>query len=180
MQSGNIRVKDKIFKPYISQERIAKRVEELGAQISRDYKNQSPFFLGILNGAFIFAADLMKAITIDCEISFVKLASYSGTSSTGNLIELIGLEQDLRNKQVIIIEDIVDSGNTLTRFLPVLQSHQPTDIKICSLLFKPQALKHPITIDYLGFEIPNDFIVGYGLDYDGFGRNLRDIYQIVE
>lgn len=180
MQPGNIQIKDKIFKPYISHDKIAKRVAELGEQISRDYKNRSPFFLGILNGAFIFAADLMKSVTIECEISFVKLASYSGTSSTGNLIELIGLEQDLRGKPVIIVEDIVDSGNTLNRFLPVLQSHQPTDIKICSLLFKPYALRHPLTIDYCGFEIPNDFIVGYGLDYDGFGRNLRDIYQIVD
>ena len=142
-------------------------------------QGKKPLFIAILNGAFIFAADLFKQINIEAEISFIKLASYKGIKSTGKVITAIGLDVDLHRRDVIIVEDIVDTGKTLFQFLPQLQHQHPASLKIASLLHKPDALLHPIKIDYLGFTIPNKFVIGYGLDYDGLGRNIKEIYQLV-
>ena len=173
-----ITLHDKQFKPYISADVIQKKIELLAAQIGKDHPNHRPLFLAILNGSFMFASDLMKAVNIECEISFVKIASYQGTSSTGNVKTLIGLDVNIEGREVIIIEDIVDTGKTLSEFLPVLQSYHPKNISIATLLFKPSALKHNVKPKYVGFEVPNDFLVGYGLDYDGLGRNISSIYQL--
>jgi hypoxanthine phosphoribosyltransferase len=175
-----IQVLDKTFVPYINATQIAERVAALGAQIMADYKDKNPLIIGILNGSFMFASDLYKHIAISSEISFVKLASYKGTTSTGNVVNMIGLDKDLFERHVIIIEDIVDTGKTLSSFLPTLQHQHPASIEICTLLQKPEALQHPLDVKYIGFEIPNKFVVGYGLDYDGYGRNLPEIYQISE
>jgi len=175
-----MQVLDKHFIPYISNQDIQKRIDALASQINEDYAGKSPLFIGILNGSFIFAADLYQRITLPSTISFIKLVSYKGTTSTGKVITSIGLEEELTDKDIIIIEDIVDTGKTLTEFLPTLWNQQPKSIRICTLLQKPEALKYPLKVDYVGFEIPDKFVVGYGLDYDGFGRNSRDIYQIAD
>ena len=175
-----IKLRDKAFDIFISEEIILQKVKELAENINRDYQGKKPLFIAILNGSFMFAADLFKHITIDAEITFIKLASYKGMKSSGQVITAIGLELDLIDRDVIIIEDIVDTGKTLHYFLPKLQHQQPASLKIASLLHKPEALKHPLTIDYIGFNIPNKFVVGYGLDYDGLGRNLKEIYQLAE
>lgn len=174
----NIQVLDKHFVPFLSQEEIVSRIDELAASISKDYEGKNPLFLGILNGSFIFAADLFKRIRIPASISFIKLVSYKGTSSTGTVITSIGLEEDLSGKDVIIVEDIVDTGKTMSVFIPNLQKLQPASIKICALLQKPEALQYPLEVDYVGFKIPDKFVVGYGLDYDGYGRNYDAIYQL--
>lgn len=171
-------VLDKTFIPYLSSSDIEVAIKRMGTAISQDYAGKDPLFIAILNGSFMFASDLFKEISIPAEISFIKLASYKGTQSTGNVITAIGLEKDIYQREVIIVEDIVDTGKTLSAFLPQLQHQQPASLKICSLLHKKEATSHPITIDYLGFEIPNLFVVGYGLDYNGFGRNLNQIMQI--
>ena len=175
-----IQVIDKKFKPYISAAQISERVKELAKEINIEYAGKRPIFIAILNGSFMFASDLFKDINIDAEICFIKLASYKGTRSTGNVITSIGLDEPLKDRHVIIIEDIVDTGNTLHQFLPQLYNQQPASLKIASLLHKPDALKYPIVIDYLGFNVPNIFLLGFGLDYDGLGRNLAEIYQLVE
>ncbi len=175
-----ITVNDKKFKPYISAEEIQKRIESLAIQINTDYEGKRPLFLAILNGSFMFASDLFKEIRIDAEICFIKLASYKGTRSTGNVITSIGLDEPLLNRHVVIIEDIVDTGNTLHKFLPQLINQQPASLKIAALLHKPDALQYPIVIDYLGFSVPDKFLLGFGLDFDGLGRNLAEIYQLVE
>lgn len=176
---GNVQVHDKSFEIYLSEQTIQERIAELAAQINKDYAGKRPFFVTILNGSFMFAADLFKHLTIDAEICFIKLASYKGTKSTGNVITTIGLEDDLYGKDVVIVEDIVDTGKTLHNFLPKLQHQQPQSLKIATLLHKPDATQFPLTLDYIGFSIPNKFVVGYGLDYDGLGRNLKEIYQVV-
>ena len=175
-----IKVNDKYFKPYISAETINERIKELAAQLNNDYVNKRPIFIAILNGSFMFASDLFKNIHIDAEICFIKLASYKGTRSTGNVITSIGLDEPLKDRHVIIIEDIVDTGNTLHKFLPQLVNQQPATLKIAALLHKPTALVHPIVIDYLGFSVPDKFLLGFGLDYDGLGRNLAEIYQLTD
>lgn len=175
---NSIQVHDKTFVPYLSSEEIQNRIAQLAQQISEEYANKQPLFLGILNGSFIFAADLFKQISIPASISFIKLVSYKGTSSTGTVITSIGLEEDLTDKDIIIVEDIVDTGKTLTEFIPSLSKQNPNSIKICTLLQKPDALKYPLDVDYIGFSIPNKFVVGYGLDYDGLGRNTSAIYQL--
>jgi len=175
-----IQVLDKRFRPYIKAEQIREQVGKLAEQINRDYAGQSPLFIAILNGSFMFASDLFKDLTIDAEICFIKLASYKGTKSTGNVITSIGLDEPLKDRHVIIVEDIVDTGKTLYEFLPQLRNQQPASLKIAALLHKPEALTFPLTIDYLGFNVPNKFLLGYGLDYDGRGRNLKEIYQLVE
>lgn len=175
---NSIQVHDKTFVPYLSSEEIQNRIAQLAQQISEEYANKQPLFLGILNGSFIFAADLFKQISIPASISFIKLVSYKGTSSTGTVITSIGLEEDLTDKDIIIVEDIVDTGKTLTEFIPSLSKQNPNSIKICTLLQKPDALKNPLDVDYIGFSIPNKFVVGYGLDYDGLGRNTSAIYQL--
>jgi hypoxanthine phosphoribosyltransferase len=176
---STILVHDKEFKPYISAEQIQDAVKRLAAEIDRDYKDKNPLFIAILSGSFMFASDLFKHITIPAEICFIKLASYKGTKSTGNVITSIGLDEDLHERDVVIVEDIIDTGKTMNAFLPQLEHQQPKSMKICVLLHKPASMVHPVNIDYLGFTIPDHFVVGYGLDYDGFGRNLPAIYQVV-
>ena len=175
-----IQVNDKKFEPYINAAEIQVRIESLAAQINTDYEGKRPLFIAILNGSFMFASDLFKEISIDAEICFIKLASYKGTRSTGNVITSIGLDEPLLNRHVVIIEDIVDTGNTLNKFLPQLYNQQPASLKIAALLHKPEALEYPIKIDYLGFNVPNKFLLGFGLDFDGLGRNLAEIYQLIE
>ncbi|HMU09971.1 MAG TPA: hypoxanthine phosphoribosyltransferase [Ferruginibacter sp.] len=174
-----IQVLDKKFQPYIKAEQIQEQVARLGAQINAEYAGRNPLFIAILNGSFMFASDLFKELTVDAEICFIKLASYKGTKSTGNVVTSIGLDESLKGRHVIIVEDIVDTGKTLYEFLPQLTNQQPASLKIAALLHKPEALNFPLTIDYLGFNVPNKFLLGYGLDYDGHGRNLKEIYQLV-
>lgn len=176
---ANVQVHDKSFEIYLSEQVIQERISALAQQINMDYVGKRPFFVTILNGSFMFAADLFKYLTVDAEICFIKLASYKGTKSTGNVITTIGLEEDLFGKDVVIVEDIVDTGKTLHNFLPKLEHQQPRSLKIATLLHKPEATQFPLTLDYIGFSIPNKFVVGYGLDYDGLGRNLKEIYQVV-
>ena len=177
---ANIRVHDKQFEPYISASDISGRIKEVAGQLNRDYQGRKPLFVAILNGSFMFASDLFKQLSIEAEICFIKLASYKGTKSTGHVITAIGLDMDIIGRDVVIIEDIVDTGKTLSEFLPQLQHQQPASMKIVALLHKPEATVYPIKIDYLGFSIPNKFVVGYGLDYDGIGRNMKEIYKLVE
>lgn len=174
-----IKVKDKEFKLSIKAEEINLAVESIADRLNHDMQGKNPIFLVILNGAFIFAADLYRKITIESEISFVKLASYSGTSSTSEVKELIGLNEKLKGRTVVILEDIIDTGTTMQYLINKLDYLGVAEIKLAALLFKPTAFRESFRIDYLGMEIPNDFIVGYGLDYDGFGRNYADIYKIV-
>lgn len=175
-----IQVLDKKFQPYIKAPQIQEQIEKLAKQINEDYAGQKPLFIAILNGSFMFASDLFKELTVDAEICFIKLASYKGTKSTGNVITSIGLDIPLTDRHVIIIEDIVDTGKTLHEFLPQLENQQPASLKIAALLHKPDALAHPLKIDYIGFNVPNKFLLGFGLDYDGLGRNFKEIYQLVE
>lgn len=175
-----IRVHDKQFEPYLDARTISERIKSLAANLSTDYTGKKPLFIAILNGSFMFAADLFRELTIDAEICFIKLASYKGTKSTGHVITAIGMDMEIYGREVVILEDIVDTGKTLSEFLPQLNHQQPATLKIVALLHKPEATVFPIKIDYLGFSIPNKFVVGYGLDYDGLGRNIREIYKLVE
>ena len=177
---STIRVHDKLFEPFLNASAIEEKVKGMADQINKAYDGKKPLFIAILNGAFMFASDLFRRLTIDAEICFIKLASYKGTRSTGNVITSIGLDEPLKDRYVIIVEDIVDTGKTLHEFLPQLLNQQPASLKIAALLHKPTALVYPLTIDYLGFSVPNKFLLGYGLDYDGLGRNLKEIYQLVE
>jgi hypoxanthine phosphoribosyltransferase len=174
-----VKVHDKSFETYLSENTILQRVKELAEAISKDYAGKRPLFIVILNGSFMFAADIFKQLTLEAELCFIKLASYKGMKSSGKVVTSIGLEEDLFGKDVIILEDIVDTGKTLHNFLPKLIHQQPKSLKIATLLHKPEATEHPLTLDYVGFQIPNKFVVGYGLDYDGLGRNLKEIYQLV-
>ncbi|MCI7400111.1 MAG: hypoxanthine phosphoribosyltransferase [Prevotella sp.] len=173
-----VKIKDKEFVPMISEEEIKRRVKELAAQISKDMAGKNPLLLAVLNGSFVFAADLMREITIESEISFVKLASYQGTTSTGTVKEVIGINENLSGRTVIIVEDIVESGLTMKRMIESLGTRNPASVHICTLLLKPDCLKVDLDIEYAAFSIPNDFIVGYGLDYDQQARNLKDIYVL--
>lgn len=175
----NITVKDKEFEIYITSDKIQEAVGHLAEKINEDLKGENPLFISVLNGSFIFAADLLKKIKIDCGISFIKLASYQGTSSTGDVRTLVGLDEDVKDRSVIIVEDIVDTGNTIVNLVEQLTSMGPKQIKIATLLFKPDSYDKDITIDYKALEVPNDFLVGYGLDYDGLGRNHEHIYSLV-
>jgi hypoxanthine phosphoribosyltransferase len=173
------RINGKIFREMITEEVIADRIKELALQINNELSGKDVVFVGILNGAFLFAADLFRRISFPARISFVKLASYKGTSSSGTIKELIGWNEDLKNKTIVVIEDIVDTGNTLERIVEELEMRKASEIKIAALLYKPEAYNKKITLDYIGFEIPNDFVVGFGLDYDGLGRNLPSVYTLV-
>ena len=175
-----IRVHDKDFEPYLTAEEITEKIRGIARKVDTDYAGKKPLFVAILNGSFMFASDLFKEITIESEICFIKLASYKGTKSTGQVITAIGLDTDMHGRHVIILEDIVDTGKTLSEFLPQLEHQQPASLRIAALLHKPEATVYPITVDYLGFSVPNKFLLGYGLDYDGLGRNLPSIYQLVE
>ena len=173
-----IQLQDLKFKPYLSEEKIRARVEEIGVKISEDYTGKCPLFVAILNGSFMFAADLLKTVNLQCEISFIKASSYSGIHSTNELNISLGPNDELKGRDIIIIEDIVDSGHSMSKLLPIINSKNPASLKLASLLYKPAAFEGNFNIDYIGFEIPNDFIVGYGLDYNGLGRNLKDIYVL--
>jgi hypoxanthine phosphoribosyltransferase len=176
---SEVRVHDKTFRPFISRETIQMRIAELGKEIDRDFHGKVPLFIAILNGSFVFASDLFRTLSIEAEISFIKLASYKGTSSTGNVITAIGMDENLKDRHVIILEDIIDTGKTLHAFLPEIKDRDPASLKIATFLSKPDALQHPVPADYVGFEIPNKFVLGYGLDYDGLGRNLPELYELV-
>lgn len=156
------------------------QVRRVAEEINKDYEGQHPLFLVVLNGAFVFAADLMREISVPAEVSFVKLASYEGTSSTGTVREVIGLNTDITGRPIIIVEDIVESGITMAHMIETLKKQNPKSIDICTLLVKPEKLEVKLDIRYVAMEIPNDFILGYGLDYDGLGRGLKDIYTIVQ
>ena len=175
-----VKIKDKTFKTSIPEAEIKQRVKELADQISHDMEGKNPLLLGVLNGSFIFAADLMREITIPCEISFVKLASYQGTTSTGKVHEVLGINEDLTGRDVIIVEDIVDTGRTMKQMVESLGVRHPASVQICTLFVKPDKLEEELDIRYAAFSIPNDFILGYGLDYDQQGRNLKEIYTLVE
>ncbi len=177
---SEVKIKDKTFRLFISEAEIKERVKAVAERINRDMEGKNPLFLAVLNGSFVFAADLMRLITIPCEISFVKLASYAGITSTGKVTEVIGINEDLSGRHVIIVEDIVDTGLTMQRMIETLGTRQPASVSVCTLLLKPDKLKVELNIDYAAMEIPNEFIVGYGLDYDQQGRNLPDIYTVVE
>jgi hypoxanthine phosphoribosyltransferase len=177
---STITVKDKEFRISITASEIDATVRKLADRINHDYQGRKPIFLAVLNGSFIFAADLIRMITIPCEISFIKLSSYSGTSTTNEVKELIGISENIEGRDVIVLEDIIDTGITLEKILEKLKHHNPADVKIACFCHKPDAFMKSYKIDYIGINIPNEFIVGYGLDYDGYGRNLGDIYSIVK
>ena len=175
---STIQVLDKEFVPSITAEEILTQVRRVASEINRDYDGESPLFLVVLNGAFIFAADLMREISLPAEVSFVKLASYQGTASSGTVREIIGLNTDITGRPLIIVEDIVESGITMAHMIDTLKRQNPKSIDICTLLLKPQKLEVKLDIRYVAMEIPNDFILGYGLDYNGLGRGLKDIYTL--
>ena len=174
-----IQVHDKKFQPYLTAQQIDAEISRIASELKRDFEGKRPLFIAILNGSFMFASDLFKHLEIEAEISFIKLASYKGTRSTGQVMTSIGLEESLKDRHVIILEDIVDTGKTLSEFLPQLTNQQPASLRIAALLHKPDAQVHPLDIHYLGFTVPNKFLLGFGLDYDGLGRNLKEIYQLV-
>lgn len=178
--SAIISVHDKHFVPYLTEQEIIAKVQELANSLNREYANKKPLFLSILNGSFMFTADLFKYVTIEAEICFIKLASYKGTKSSGQVVTAIGLDTDITGRDVIILEDIIDTGKTLSHFLPQVYNQQPSSLKIAVLLHKPDATVFPVKIDYTCFSIPNKFVLGYGLDYNGLGRNLSQLYQLKE
>ena len=175
-----IKIHDKWFRTSYTETEIHKHIKEVADRINNDMKGKNPLFLAVLNGSFMFAADLMKMINIPCEISFVKLASYEGTMSTVKIKEVFGINEDISGRTIIIVEDIVESGLTMKRMIDTLGTRNPESVHICTLLLKPERLQVNLDIEYAAMKIPNDFIVGYGLDYDRQGRNLRDIYTLVE
>lgn len=177
---GTIQVKDREFEVFLKEEDIQKEIKRVAAEINRDYVGKEPLFLCILNGSFMFAADLLKDVNIPCNVSFVKVSSYQGTDTTGKVKELMGLQEDVEGRHIIIVEDIVDTGYTMRDVLDSLAEKKAASVQVCALLCKPDKLKVDINLKYLAMNIPNGFIVGYGLDYDGFGRNSRDIYKIVK
>ena len=174
------KLKDKSFNKFIVNDDIQAKVNDLAVRLNTDLEGKKPLFVVVLNGAFIFASDLLKKVTIDCEIAFVKLSSYQGTQSSGVVQQIIGLDMDIKGRTIVIIEDIVDTGLTLDRFRKTLNEMEPAEVKVAACLLKPDAFHDKFPIDYLCFSIPNEFVVGYGLDYDGLGRNSSDIYKIVE
>jgi hypoxanthine phosphoribosyltransferase len=171
-------IKDKIFEPYISEEVIQREIARVAAEINKDYQQLNPLFVSVLNGAFMFTSDLLKNISIPCELTFVRVKSYDGTRSTGQLSTLLGFGHPIRNRHIILLEDIVDSGLTIQHLKTLLQTEKPASVAVATLLLKPDALSIPLEVAYTGIEIPNQFVVGYGLDYDEQGRNLRDLYQL--
>ena len=177
---NTIKVHDKTFSTFLSETAINEQVKRIAQEINSDYQGKTPLFIAILNGSFMFASDLFKELEIEAQVCFIKLASYQGVKSTGNVVTSIGLDVSLKDREVIVIEDIVDTGKTLHDFLPQIMDQNPASVKLATLLHKPDALKYPLTIDYVGFSIPNKFVVGYGLDYDGLGRNLKEIFQLAE
>lgn len=177
-QNNVIKVLDKNFKHYITHEEIQESVLKIANEINREYKNRKLVFIIVLNGAFMFGSDLLKNINIDCEISFLRVSSYEGMSSTEKIKDIFTITEDLSGREIIVVEDIIDTGLTMEHILSTLKNHEVASVKICTLLFKKDAFKRDYPIDYIGFSIPNEFVVGYGLDYDGYGRNLKDIYSV--
>ena len=175
-----VKLKDKEFEIFIEKPGIDSIVGQLAAQLNRDLQGKNVMFLAILNGAFMFAADIIRVVDFHPRISFLKLASYSGASSTGKVKQLIGLNEELKGMTVVVLEDIVDTGVTMDSIIRQIRGFNPDEVKICTFLYKPSAYKGNIHIDYVGKEIPNDFVVGYGLDYDGFGRHLDGVYRIIK
>lgn len=175
-----IQLHDKQFVPFISAEEIDFAIKKMATQVEADFADETPIFVGVLNGSFMVVSDFMKHYKTPCEVSFIKMTSYEGTSSTNNVKQLIGLDQDLTGRNVIVIEDIVDTGNTLVTLKELFKQQNVKSFKIATLFLKPEAYKKDIKIDYVGIRIPNKFIVGFGLDYDGLGRNLPEIYQLSE
>ena len=170
----------KTFVPYITAAEIQTQIERLAKDIKAEYEGKKPLFIAILNGSFMFASDLFKCLDFEAEICFIKLASYKGTKSSGQVISAIGLDIDVKGRDVIVIEDIVDTGRTLYTFLPQIKNQLPASLKICTLLHKPEATEYPLELEYIGFSIPNNFVLGYGMDFDGYGRNIPELYQIKE
>ena len=168
-------IKDKYFVPFIEPKPLQARIKALAQEVNKDYAGKNPLLIGVLNGSFMFVGDLFKSIDIECEITFIRVSSYQSTASSGTVKQILGLKEDIQNRDIIIVEDIVDTGMTMQEILGQLASNNPASIKVMTLLFKPTALKVPLKLDYVGFEIENKFVVGYGLDYDGFGRNLDAI-----
>ena len=175
-----IELHNRKFKRFIDANTIQDAIDKVAVDINRDYKDKSPVFIGVLNGSFLFTADVVRRFESDCEVAFIRLASYEGTDSTGKINELIGLNEEIKDRDVLILEDIVDSGNTLKYIVETLMNYQPKSLKVATFLFKPNAYKKDIPVDYKGIEVANEFLVGYGLDFDGLGRNLEDIYIIEE
>lgn len=173
-----VKIKDREFELFLSQKEIEDAIDKVAERLNKDLDGKDPLFVCVLNGSFIYASELMKRVTIPCEVSFVKVSSYKGITSTGKLKEIYGLEEDIKDRTVVIVEDIVDTGYTMSLILEQLTCDDPKEILVTTLLLKPEALKQPVPLDYVALEIPNDFIVGYGLDYDGYGRNLSDIYKV--
>ena len=173
-----VKAHDLSFQLMFSEQKILERIEEMGKELNEKYHDKSPIFLGVLNGAFVFTADLTRAFGGTCEVSFIKLSSYSGLESTGEVATVIGLNVDVENRHVIVVEDIIDTGKTMYDFLPRLKKMKPASVAFASFLVKPDAIKYEVPIDFVGFEIANKFVIGYGLDYNEVGRNLRGIYQL--
>jgi hypoxanthine phosphoribosyltransferase len=176
----NVRLHDKEFEPFISEAEVETAIERLAGELRTKYDGKRPLFLGVLNGSFMFAAELLKRLDIECEISFVKVASYHGTRSTGTISQLIGLNEKLEGRHVVVLEDIVDTGHTIRHIMDILAERHPASVSIATLLFKPDAYKQDVPIEHVAIRIPNAFVVGSGLDHDGLGRNLRGILKIVE
>ncbi|MCC3158783.1 hypoxanthine phosphoribosyltransferase [Hymenobacter sp. 15J16-1T3B] len=179
MSQATISLHNKAFTPYLTEAELAAAVRRVAQQLSADYAGKTPLFVAVLNGSFMFAADLMKEVSIDCEISFIRVASYQGTSSSGQVKEILGLQDAVEGRHVVILEDIVDTGHTMQMLLEQLGARNPASLEVATFLIKPDALEVPLSIKYQGIAIPNKFVVGYGLDYDGLGRNYRDLYQAV-
>jgi hypoxanthine phosphoribosyltransferase len=177
---NTITVRDKEFVSYLTEDQIQQRIAELAAEIENDYKGKNPLFIGVLNGSFMFTADLMKNLSIDCEVAFIRLSSYAGMESTGSVKQVLGLQDNVFGRHIILLEDIVDSGLTMEQTVAFFEDRGPKSVEISSLLFKPDNLVKNLKLKYVGFEIPEKFVVGYGLDYNGHGRNLKDIYQLKE
>jgi hypoxanthine phosphoribosyltransferase len=171
------KVGDLNFVLFLGHDQILEKIQEIANQINTDFENDTPLFVPILNGAFMFAADLLKEVSISCEVSFVKVASYHGTESTGEIEEVLGLQADIRGRHIILVEDIVDTGLTMSQLMRTFEVYQPASISVATLFVKPDSLQVKLPLRYVGFEIPNKFIVGYGLDYNGLGRNCRDVFQ---
>lgn len=179
MPQANISLHNKEFTPYLTEAELLAAVRRVAAELSRDYAGQTPLFVAVLNGSFMFASDVLKELTIDCEISFIRVASYAGTSSTGEVKEILGLQDAVEGRHVVILEDIVDTGHTMKMLLEQIGAQRPASLEVATFLMKPECLQHELHIKYQGLSIPNKFVVGYGLDYDGLGRNYRDLYQAV-
>lgn len=179
MSLSTISLHDKQFTPYLPAARLQEVVRTMAARLNQDYAGQRPLFVVVLNGSFMFAADLMKEMTIDCEVTFIRVASYQGTASTGEVKEIMGLQEDVVGRHLIVVEDIVDTGHTMQELLQQLKAKQPASLEVATLFTKPECLQHELALRYIGIELPNEFIVGYGLDYDGLGRNYPDVYKVV-